>query len=77
MTLGTGLPDARAAASSDSPTREQIEADWIRQDLVRGGSSGKVTPEEDAVGACDGLKDGKWGFHTALEDRPLVADRPG
>ena len=70
VTLVAGLPEARAAALSDSPTREQIEADWIRQDLVRGGSSGKVTPEEDAIGACDGLKDGKWGFHTALEDAP-------
>ena len=50
------------------PSREQIEADWLRQDAVRLPAA--VTPEEDAVGACDGVKDGKWGFHTALEDDP-------
>ena len=29
-----------------------------------------VTPEQDAAGACDGIKDGQWGFHTQHEDRP-------
>ncbi len=52
------------------PPRERIEADWLRQDEVRGTAFGKVTPEEDAAGACDGVKNGKWGFHTALEDNP-------
>lgn len=51
------------------PTREQIEADWLRQDTVR-DLGGAVRPEEDALGGCDGTKDGKWGFHTALEDDP-------
>lgn len=50
------------------PTREQIEADWLRQEVVRG--TGAVKPEEDAPGACDGVKNGKWGFHTALENDP-------
>ena len=58
------------------PTREQIEADWLRQDAVR-STPAAVTPEEDAAGACDGVKDGKWGFHTALGERSLVADRSG
>jgi len=48
------------------PTREQIEADWLTQDVVRSA----VTPEDDAEGGCDGIKDGRWGFHTALQDDP-------
>ena len=58
--------DARSEAPGPPPTREQVEADWLRQDVVRSA----VTPEEDAEGGCDGVKDGKWGFHTALQDDP-------
>ncbi|MHB8863957.1 MAG: hypothetical protein ACYC6N_16250, partial [Pirellulaceae bacterium] len=50
------------------PSNEQIEADWLRQDSVR--DSGPVTPTQDAAGACDGVKNGQWGFHTALENDP-------
>lgn len=56
-------------AAAPPPTREQIEADWLRQDAVR-GVGGAVRPDEDAPGGCDGIKDGKWGFHTALENDP-------
>ncbi len=58
----------RADDAAPPPSREQIEADWLRQDAVR--DRGPVTPEQDAAGACDGVKNGKWGFHTALEDDP-------
>jgi hypothetical protein len=62
-------------------TAEQIQADWLRQEQVRHSEAvppqgvlwtggGGVTPEEDAVGACDGVKDGKWGFHTENQDNP-------
>jgi hypothetical protein len=51
--------------------REQVEADWLRQDAKRVlYQGGPVTCEEDAAGAVDGLKDGKWGFHTSFEDNP-------
>ena len=63
-----GFPVARSEEAGPPPTREQIEADWLRQDAVR--SFGPVTPEEDAAGACDGVKNGRWGFHTALEQDP-------
>ncbi|MGB2863033.1 MAG: discoidin domain-containing protein, partial [Sedimentisphaerales bacterium] len=53
-------------------TIEQIEADWLRQEHVRHNEAapagGGVTPEQDAIGACDGVKDGKWGFHTENQD---------
>lgn len=50
-------------------SRQQIEADWAVQDSLRVAES-PVTPEQDAAGACDGIKDGQWGFHTQHEDRP-------
>jgi len=55
-------------------TREQIEADWLRQREVRttepDTSGKKVTAQQDAAGGCDGIKNGKWGFHTENEERP-------
>ncbi len=64
-----GFGAARSEDAAAPPaTREQIEADWLRQDAVR--DDAPATPQEDAVGACDGVKNGKWGFHTALENDP-------
>jgi hypothetical protein len=64
------------ALLADDPavTREQLEADWLRQLELRfrpsPGGPVSVTTAEDAAGAVDGVKDGKWGFHTQFEDRP-------
>lgn len=58
-------------------TREQIEADWLRQDELRrpvapGQSAGlpAVSVEEDASGGVDGVTTGEWGFHTQNEAHP-------
>jgi hypothetical protein len=49
--------------------QQQIEADWLRQaEAMEDG--GKVTTESDARGACDGVKDGKYAFHTGQEPNP-------
>ncbi|KKK92703.1 hypothetical protein LCGC14_2700280, partial [marine sediment metagenome] len=73
---------ARAAAPSlptktqqEQPaiTAAQIEADWLVENAVRGiprMPDGAITPAEDAAGGCDGIKNGRWGFHTALEENP-------
>jgi hypothetical protein len=65
---------AATAAAGPAITPEQIQADWLRQDSLRNtepAAEGKqVTPQQDAIGACDGIKDGKWGFHTENEDNP-------
>lgn len=52
--------------------REQVETDWLRQDALRlqTPGAGKVAPEDDAAGAVDGHKTGKWGFHTDVEKAP-------
>jgi cytochrome c553 len=66
-----------ALAAESVRTREQIEADWLRQDEVRTPPAGMafaggqpVKPDEDARGGCDGVKNGKWGFHTENEESP-------
>lgn len=66
--------DTTAVTSTAAVTPQQVEADWQRQTELRNRSaatSGKaVTPEEDAGGGVDGVKNGKWGFHTEHEDQP-------
>jgi hypothetical protein len=57
--------------------RAEVEADWgkqadVTQARVKGGAvgKGKVTTKSDALGGCDGVKTGKWGFHTAVSKDP-------
>jgi hypothetical protein len=62
-----------AAFTAPPPSREQIEADWLRQDAKRLAPTPAltdVTREQDAAGGVDGIKDGKWGFHTENEMDP-------
>ncbi|MHC4628325.1 MAG: discoidin domain-containing protein [Planctomycetota bacterium] len=72
--LATLLVAFRPVFASSVITRDQIEADWLRQEQVRrtpivsGGAN--ATPEQDAIGAVDGVKNGKWGFHTENEESP-------
>jgi mono/diheme cytochrome c family protein len=48
-----------------------IEADWLRQALaLEERTVGPVSTSTDARGACDGVKNGKYGFHTGLEANP-------
>ena len=64
LSVGNELTFARKA---------EVEADWIRQDAKRllPVSSGVLpTKEQDASGGVDGIKDGKWGFHTQFESNP-------
>ena len=71
-----GFPAGLLAADPAASTKEQVEADWLTQLDVRGKSSAPgaapaaATTKEDAAGGCDGVKDGKWGFHTDNEDKP-------
>ncbi|MBM4090937.1 MAG: hypothetical protein FJ276_16170, partial [Planctomycetes bacterium] len=70
---------AEAADGPDATTAlvDQIESDWLLQEVVRpldasppGTSGTVVTTAEDAAGACDGVKNGKYGFHTSSEQDP-------
>ncbi|MBI4602571.1 MAG: discoidin domain-containing protein [Planctomycetes bacterium] len=63
---------AGTIAQSAAPSGAELEADWLRQLAVRAlpPLRGAVTPEDDAAGGCDGVKDGRWGFHTGRDERP-------
>jgi hypothetical protein len=67
---------AHALGEGAAVSAEQVEADWLRQVALRenrtpaGPRTTNVTPEQDAAGGVDGVIDGKWGFHTADEERP-------
>ena len=67
--LGAGGAPGRAV-----PTREQLETDWRRQLALRYEpphlDGKRVPPASDAAGAVDGVKNGKWGFHTEHEKEP-------
>ena len=63
--------NAVIAAGPALISSEQVEADWLRQDQVRSlPARGKVSSQEDAAGGCDGVKDGRWGFHTGGDKNP-------
>ena len=68
-------PTAPVQSEVDQPatTPAEIEADWLHQDQIRrrtAAAGPDVKPEEDAPGALDGVKTGKWGFHTQNEPDP-------
>jgi hypothetical protein len=54
-------------------TDKRLEADWLIQAKLRFGTptdASAISRAEDAAGGCDGKIDGKWGFHTQLEEDP-------
>ena len=59
-------------AETSPEWQARLDADWLKQEECRRMSPmvGQATAQEDALGAVDGVKDGKWGFHTTLEDKP-------
>jgi hypothetical protein len=69
---------AAAASVSDPPQYRppnaarvaEVETDWLRQEAARAHLGKPISTAEDAAGAVDGVKDGKWGFHTNLEPDP-------
>lgn len=50
--------------------RRMVEEDWLAQERSRQRVLRPVTTRDDARGAVDGVKDGKWGFHTNLDVNP-------
>ncbi|MHC4368024.1 MAG: HzsA-related protein [Planctomycetota bacterium] len=74
LIAGMPIQASRTAGAASAVTHSQIEADWLRQEQVRVAQAipvkGKVAPEQDAIGATDGVKDGAYGFHTENELNP-------
>ncbi len=66
-TLAWGPVPCRA----DATMREQIEADWLQQaSRWAAAAAGISKTVGDAAGAVDGVKDGKYAFHTGQESKP-------
>lgn len=63
-------PDGAKSQSGHTDRKSQVEADWLNQDEVRHLSGNPVMTQEDAAGAVDGVKNGKWGFHTDADNQP-------
>jgi hypothetical protein len=77
MLLSAGLPPVPPVSTprdyelAGSALRQQIEEDWLRQaQSIQARALGKVTTRSDARGACNGIKNGTYGFHTALQPNP-------
>ena len=84
MVWGGGLlAAAETAATTDtsasgSRDRELIDHDYLEQFLLyqmrmlrpQPATAGPVPTTSDALGAVDGVKDGKYGFHTDREPNP-------
>ncbi len=49
----------------------QVEEDWLRQaKAIQDKVTEPLSTKTDARGACDGLKNGQYGFHTGSEANP-------
>lgn len=59
----------QGAAFEPAFSTADIKTDWERQITLRQGLS-LPSPSSDAVGGCDGIINGKWGFHTEREMNP-------
>ena len=67
------LARADSLATAPSSVINDIQADWLAQAEVRGVPHPAARPAqatEDAAGACDGIRNGKFGFHTGQNDQP-------
>jgi len=70
--------DAGKPADPAGSSATRIEAAWREQLLDQlspsrragGGGGAKVSPQADAAGGCDGVKNGGFGFHTNQDDKP-------
>ena len=62
-----------AFAGQAALTPQQIEEDWLQQVKLRLADLAgerQARPELDALGGCDGVINGEYGFHTKTEDKP-------
>ena len=55
---------------SGDALRTLIEADWLKYAEALRAARVPLTTKSDAAGGCDGVKDGKYGFHTWLDKDP-------
>ena len=70
VVLGLWLSLTAGLRAADS-LQDEVERDWLRQEAAKQQRSGSgITTQSDAAGAVDGVKDGRWGFHTSQDPNP-------
>jgi hypothetical protein len=67
--------DAGPALAAPSPPdaaawARLVEEDWLRQAETRAAQPPPMLTSADAAGACDGIKNGQYGFHTGQKANP-------
>ncbi len=71
--LLAGLKTFAAATADDARAWSQLlEKEWLLEAQLRTESqhASNLTTRDDAAGGCDGVTNGKWGFHTGEENNP-------
>ncbi len=69
LIIFVAAPLSRPAAGQS--VTEEIERDWLKHaEHLMSGVHGKPTTSGDARGAVDGVRDGKYAFHTGAELAP-------
>ncbi|MFP4057858.1 MAG: discoidin domain-containing protein [Candidatus Brocadiia bacterium] len=78
--LLVAAPGAALAADVGAAVRAHVEADWLARDARFAPAQAPaskpsdqvnrygVTTAQDAAGGCDGVKNGRWGFHVASKE---------
>ncbi len=63
---------AAATAGNEQAWRQLLEKEWLLEAQLHAESAhaARPTTRDDAAGGCDGVTNGKWGFHTAEQENP-------
>ncbi|MCP4645244.1 MAG: hypothetical protein GY851_32680 [bacterium] len=61
---------AASVSAADTLSPESLRDDWLLQEELRFAQARELTVEADAAGGCNGVKDGRWGFHTGSDAQP-------
>ena len=73
LSVAAGSLALFSAVSSDS-IPECVVQDWLSEPALRRYAppppNRPITPEDDAAGGCDGVRNGEYGFHTGADDAP-------
>lgn len=72
LTIAGLFAPVRLARSASPAWLQSVEADWLayEETFAAGTRPGNISTHTDAAGACDGIKNGQWGFHTGLSKNP-------
>jgi len=63
---------AASTAENEHAWQQFLEKEWLLEAQLHAESqhASKLTTRDDAAGGCDGVTNGKWGFHTGLDANP-------